>query len=103
MQPIWNFAWKLKPVMSDFQPQTIYKTVKFIFATLSLRISIQKKNRKICAGGLRHCGISTELKFYETKPDGAVLMPTSHDCEDDERVDGSPVSLATVYVHVFRT
>ena len=30
-------------------------------------------------------------------------MPTSHDCEDDECVDGSAISPATVYVHVFRT
>ena len=30
-------------------------------------------------------------------------MPTSHGCEDDECVDGSAISPATVYVHVFRT
>ena len=30
-------------------------------------------------------------------------MPTSHGSEDDECVDGSAISLATVYVHVFRT
>ena len=52
-----------------------------------------------------HCGISTELKFHEfvTKPDGVALMPTSHECEDEECVDGTPISPATVYVHVFRT
>ena len=45
----------------------------------------------VCAGRLRHCGISTELKFHEfaTKPDAVALMPISHDCEDDECVDGS--------------
>ena len=30
-------------------------------------------------------------------------MPTSYDCEDDECVDGSAISPAIVYVHVFRT
>ena len=30
-------------------------------------------------------------------------MPTSHDCEDDECVDGSAISPATVDVHDFRT
>ena len=51
-----------------------------------------------------HCGISTELKFHEfaTKPDGVALIPTSHEC-DDECVDGTAISPATVYVHVFRT
>ena len=37
------------------------------------------------------------------KPDVVALMPTSYDCEDDECVDGSAISPATVYVHVFRT
>ena len=43
---------------------------------------------------MRHCGISTELKFNEfaTKPDVVALMPTSH---------GNAKSPATVYV--FRT
>ena len=39
--------------------------------------------------GLRHCGISTGLKFQEfaTKPDGvASVMPTSHDCDSDTHV-----------------
>ena len=50
-------------------------------------------------------GISTELKFLEftTKADGVALMPTGHDCEDDECVDGRAISPATVYVHGFRT
>ena len=29
-------------------------------------------------------------------------MPTSHDCEDDECLDGSAISPAIVYVYVFR-
>ena len=51
----------------------------------------------LCAEGLRHCGISTELKYHEfaTKPDRVALMPTSHGCEC---VDGSAVSPAAVYV-----
>ena len=56
----------------------------------------------LCAEGLRHCGICSALKFHEfaTKPDRVALMPTSHghDCEDDECVDGSAISPATVYV-----
>ena len=80
----WNFAWKLQPVMSDFQPQTTYRTVKFIFAL----------EDRGC------CGISTE---FATKLDGVALMPTSHDCEDDECVDGSAISPAIVYVHGLRT
>ena len=42
--------------------------------------------------------------IYATKPaDGAALVPTSHDCEDNQCVDGSAISPATVYVHVLRT
>ena len=54
----------------------------------------------LCAERLRHCGISTELKFHEfaTKPDVVALLPTSHDCEDEEYVDGSAISPATVFV-----
>ena len=29
-------------------------------------------------------------------------MPTSHNCEDDECLNGSAISPATVYAHVFR-
>ena len=36
--------------------------------------------------------------MFTTKPDGVALMPTSHDCEDDECVHGSAISPATVYV-----
>ena len=32
MQPTWNFARKLKPVLFDFQPRTTRRTVKLIFA-----------------------------------------------------------------------
>ena len=40
----------------------------------------------------------TRLKFHEfaTKPDAVALLPTSHDCEDEEYVDGSAISPATV-------
>ena len=53
----------------------------------------------------QYCGIRTELKFHEfvAIPDGVALIPTSHDREDDECVDGSAISLATLYVHVFRS
>ena len=55
----------------------------------------------LSAGGLtRHCVINTELKFhqfYTRRPDGLGLMPISRDCEDDECVDGSAISPATVY------
>ena len=69
--------------MSNFKSGTTYMTVKFIFA-----------------GGLRH-GISTELKLYEfaIKADGVALMPTNYDYEDDEWVDRSAISPATVCVH----
>ena len=47
--------------------------------------------------------INTELKFHQstTTPDGVGLMLTSHDCEDDESVDGSAISPATVHVLFF--
>ena len=35
---------------------------------------------------------------FATKPDAIALLPTSHDCEDEEYVDGSAISPATVYV-----
>ena len=62
--------------------------------------NLQDGEIHLCAGGLRHCGISTELKFHEfaTKPDAVALLPTSYDCEDEEYVDGSAVSPATVHV-----
>ena len=43
--------------------------------------------------------INTELKFHQstTTPDRVGLMPISRDCEDDECVDGSAISPATVY------
>ena len=43
MQPTWNFAWKLKPVLFDFRPWTTYRR----------KWSLQ----------WRHCGISTELNL----------------------------------------
>ena len=64
--------------------------------------NLQDGEIHLCAGGLRHCGISTELNFHKF-PDGVALMPTSHDCENDECVDGSVITRASVYVHVFRT
>ena len=39
----------------------------------------------------------TDIKF-PTKPDAVALLPTSHDCEDEEYVDGIAISPATVYV-----
>ena len=88
LQSTWNFAWKLQPVMSDFHGQPSGREID------------------LCAGGLtRHFVINTELKFHQftRRPDGVGLMPTSHDCEDDECVGGSAISSATVFVHVFRT
>ena len=35
---------------------------------------------------------------FATNPDAVALLPTSHDCEDEEYVDGSAISPATVYV-----
>ena len=48
-----------------------------------------------CAPGL---GGAWGRGMFTTKPDGIALMPTSHDCEDDECVHGSAISPATVYV-----
>ena len=35
---------------------------------------------------------------FATKPDAVALLATSHDCKDEEYVDGSAISPATVYV-----
>ena len=42
-----------------------------------------------------------ELKLHEfaIKANGVALMPTSYDCEDDEWVDRSAISPATLCVH----
>ena len=46
--------------------------------------------------------MGTALNYeFATKPDVGVLMPTSHDCEDDKCVDRSAVSPAIVYVHMY--
>ena len=45
-------------------------------------------------------GCSFQAKFQEfaTKPDGVALLPISNSCEDEEYVDESALSPATVYV-----
>ena len=43
--------------------------------------------------------VGSALNFeFATKPDGVPLMPTCHDCGDEECVDGSAIIPATVYV-----